>query len=186
MRIKKKKQSENKCDLWVPLKTICVCVCILVFFFSVYSIAVFEHILQRVHLSVSACVLYTGPPMAGAERPSLLTVMTRWQVKAEFIFPLFYRKYSSGLQRTCSARTQKVKTQAGTWKKKREGRRGGWSVKMFRPIKQPRCNSSVNWEFSVFWLQHRWLGFSLLGILSNSARWIKISTIYTHIIKSFP
>lgn len=75
----------------------------------------------------------------------------------------------------------------GHLKKKRETLGvgwGGWSMKMFRSVKQLWFNSSVDWEFSVSGNHQATallLGFSLLGILSNSVRWIQIS-----IIKYFP
>lgn len=63
----------------------------------VYSIALLEHTLHCVHVSVYVflCTVH-HPLLAGAEELNLLMVMTTQQVKVEFIFPIFYRKYSSG------------------------------------------------------------------------------------------
>lgn len=151
MRIKK---SGNECDLWVPLKTV-----------SVYNIPVSEHILQCV--CVCVCTVHQPPPppppITGAERLDLLTVMTRWQVTAEFIFPLFYCKYSSGLQRTYAARTRKVKTQAGTWEKKKTGGEDE-ACKCSAPSNSHDAAPQSNWEFLAnAGLLALMIGFQLIG-----------------------
>ena len=127
----------NECDLWVPLKS------------CVYAIAASERVLRRVH-ACSACVLYT---VSRAERPDLLTVTTRQQAKVEFIFTLFYHKYGSGLQRTCSARTRRV--EMGWRLEEKWHRRGRWGVKMFRYSMQFLIPLAV---------QHFWQQFAATGL----------------------
>lgn len=127
-------------------------------------------------LRASACVLYT---MARVERLNLLTVTTRWHVKAEFIFPLFYNKYSSGLHRAYAARTWKKETRAGSWRKHKGGEDEAWKCSAPSTGRDANPHSV---ESSALLannrLQHRWLGFRLSGILSSR----KIKTL-TDIVK---
>ena len=110
-------KKQDKCDICVPLKTACMCV-------SYCSVCVqfsssWAYTTACVH--VSACVLHTSTHHCSrVEWLNLLTVMTRWRVRA-FIFPLFYCKYSSGLQgNACRSPSESENTGRHL-----EGRRGG-------------------------------------------------------------
>lgn len=71
---------------------------------------------------VCVCVHCTPVYLDGVEKLRLLTVATKWQVGVKFIFPLFYCKYSSGLQGTQS--TLESENTGGYLKAEPE--RGGW------------------------------------------------------------
>lgn len=128
----------------------------------------------RVH--ASACVPHTSTHRCSrVERPDLLTVMTRWRVKA-FIFPLFYCKYSLGLQ------GERTPLALGKWKHRQapggeeeEGRMKRVNVPLHGTAKM-----QLEWSVRRFWPQDLRLGFSLPRILSNSARWMKtLNKIHT-------
>lgn len=148
-----------------------------------YCIAVLEHILQCAHVSVYVyvCTVHQ-PPLARVEKLSLLTVMTRWQVKVKFIFPLFYRKYSLGPQRTHSALRK--------WKHRRApGSKAGGGEKGMRRENVLSCQTATMQLLSQF--QHFWQTPNcstydwISAYWAFSVRWIKILTLYTH-HKIFP
>lgn len=110
-----KKQSGNKCDLWVPLKTV-VCVCVYLRFFCVQYCSFWAYI--------TACVLYTSPPMAGVEKLKLLTVMTGQS--SSLIFHYFIVNTARDFRERNLLVLRKWKhRQAPGWK--RNGR--GWRMK---------------------------------------------------------
>lgn len=86
MRIKKREKKEWK-QMW-SLAALENCLHPSFFLISVYFISEYN----CCSVCMLACVLYTSPSMAGSDELNLLTVMTRCEVRAEFIFPLFYPK----------------------------------------------------------------------------------------------
>ena len=158
-------KKQDKCDICVPLKTACMCV-------SYCSVCVqfsssWAYTTACVH--VSACVLHTSTHHCSrVEWLNLLTVMTRWRVRA-FIFPLFYCKYSSGLQgNACRSPSESENTGRHLEGRRgggEEGRKGGREEGRMKRVNVPlhrTAKMQLEWSVQRFWLQDLRLGFSIL------------------------
>ena len=165
-------KKQDRCDICVPLK-MCVGYCSVCVQFSS------SRACNTACVHVSACVPHTSTHHCSkVERPDLLTVMTRWRVKA-FIFPLFYCKYSLGLQ----GNARRSRSDSENTGRHLEGRRrgGGGEDEACKRSASSNSQDATRMERLAFLAAGSMVGFQLYRAFSATLRggW-KILTRHTH------